>query len=327
MLTDQHGRTIEYLRLAVTDRCNLRCVYCMPQEGLNWEKRSALLSYEEIMRLLHIFSSLGITKLRFTGGEPFLRKDFMQLLRKTVEANLFEKISITTNGTLTSAWIPELKELGISGINLSADTFNPERFSKLTRRDDLHEVKKTFDLLLKYDIPVRINAVIMEGKNEEDIIELSSLTKSLPVDVRFIEEMPFNGHGLNAPPKWNFRAILDRIISNFGELKPCVDEKSSTSMNYQLDGHLGRVGVIPAFTRSFCGTCNRIRVTPTGSMKTCLYDNGVMSLRDLLRSGMPDNEISTCIQAAVLNRPKDGFEAEAKRKSSPVEESMATIGG
>ncbi|MFM9986459.1 MAG: radical SAM protein, partial [Flavobacteriales bacterium] len=158
MLKDQHGRTIDYLRLAVTDRCNLRCLYCMPQEGLNWEKRSALLSYEEIMRLLHIFSSQGITKLRFTGGEPFLRKDFMQLLRKTVEANLFEKISITTNGTLTSAWIPELKELGISGINLSADTFNPERFARLTRRDDFQEVKKTFDLLLKYEIPLRINA-------------------------------------------------------------------------------------------------------------------------------------------------------------------------
>ena len=327
MLKDQHGRTIDYLRLAVTDRCNLRCLYCMPEEGLNWEKRSALLSYEEIMRLLHIFSSQGITKLRFTGGEPFLRKDFMQLLRKTTEANLFQKISITTNGTLTSPFISELKELGISGINLSADTFNPERFAKLTRRDDFHEVKKTFDLLLKYEIPLRINAVIMEGKNEEDIVELTSLTKSLPVDVRFIEEMPFNGHGLNAIPKWNFKAILDRIRSNFGELTPCVDEKSSTSMNYQLEGHLGRVGVIPAFTRSFCGTCNRVRVTPTGSMKTCLYDHGVMSLRDLLRNGMPNDEISTCIQAAVLNRPKDGFEAEANRKSFPVEESMATIGG
>ena len=187
MLIDNHGRTINYLRLAVTDRCNLRCLYCMPAEGLNWVPRKDLLSYEEIMRLLNIFHKLGITKLRFTGGEPFLRKDFVALLEEVSAKNWFEQISITTNGTLTAPHVERMKEIGIHSVNLSLDTIDKKKFNAMTRRNDYDEVMRTFDLLLKYNIQTKVNAVIVEGQNDEDIIPLVSLSKHYPIDVRFIE--------------------------------------------------------------------------------------------------------------------------------------------
>lgn len=327
MLIDNHGRGITYLRLAVTDRCNLRCLYCMPEQGLQWQSRSALLSFEEIIHLLQIFSSLGISKLRFTGGEPFMRKDFMALVRQVMHQKLFTQVSITTNGTLTAPFVEELAELNINSINLSADTLNADRFKLITRRDDLHHVTNTLDLLLKHKIKTRINAIIMNGKNEEDIFELITLTKYFPIDVRFIEEMPFNGTGQRTDLKWNYAAILEEIKKHFPTLKKVQDDIGSTSMNYQMEDHRGRVGVIPAYTRSFCGTCNRVRITPGGNMKTCLYDSGVLDLRKLLRSGATDNMIKEQIIQAVQHRAADGFEAEAARKENRLEESMATIGG
>jgi molybdenum cofactor biosynthesis enzyme MoaA len=299
----------------------------MPSEGLNWVPRNELLSFEEIDKLLTIFSSLGITKLRFTGGEPFLRKDFMQLLRSVTEKNLFEKISITTNGTLTAPHVAELKSLGVHAVNLSVDTFDEKKFQLMTRRDDFSAVMKTFELLLAHNITTKINAVIMEGKNEEDILPLVAITEKLPVDVRFIEEMPFNGHGDSYAIRWTAKSLIELIREHHPSLKKAQDEVNSTSMNYSIDGHLGNVGVIAAWSRSFCGTCNRIRLTPKGSMKTCLYDNGQINLRDLLRAGMSAEDISEKILKAVGNRAIDGREAEKLRNNHPVQESMATIGG
>ncbi|MDZ4822061.1 MAG: GTP 3',8-cyclase MoaA [Flavobacteriales bacterium] len=327
MLTDNHHRPINYLRLAVTDRCNLRCLYCMPKQGLDWVPRKQLLSFEEILRLLKVFSDLGITKLRFTGGEPFLRKDFMKLVEQTFSNNWFEKIAITTNGTLTAPYIKRLKELGIHSINLSLDTFNRERFELMSRRDDFSAVMNSFELLLQHEIPTRINAVIMEGKNEEDIFELAELTKDFPVDVRFIEEMPFNGVGQKGRIKWNQIALMEKLRSHYPAMIKVQDEPHSTSYNYHVPGHLGNIGIIAAYTRSFCGTCNRIRLTPQGMMKTCLYDEGKIQLRDLLRSGAGDESMAKEIIDAIHHRAKNGFEAEQKRGTLKVSESMATIGG
>ncbi|MFN0030868.1 MAG: GTP 3',8-cyclase MoaA [Flavobacteriales bacterium] len=327
MLTDSFGRNITYLRLAVTDRCNLRCLYCMPEKGLQWQHRTALLSFEEIMRLLRIAAQVGITKVRFTGGEPFLRKDFMLLLRMTMQANLFRQVSITTNGTHTGQHIPELKQLGIHSVNLSADTLNAERFKTITRRDDLNAVRKTLDALLYHGITTRINAVVMQGKNEEDIAELTALTKALPVDVRFIEEMPFNGSGQAEAPYWNHTRIVQELEKHFGPLQREPEIPGSTSVNYNIPGHLGRVGVIPAYTRSFCGTCNRLRITPTGALKTCLYGKAELDLRGLMRSGDSDEQVAHAIHEAVLRKSVDGFVAEEESKSATSFPSMATIGG
>jgi len=327
MLIDNHGRPVTYLRLAVTDRCNLRCQYCMPAEGLNWTPRSELLSFEEMLRLLRIVAGLGVSKLRLTGGEPFLRKDLMQLLRSIHGEQLFESISITTNGTLTLPHIPELNRMNIHSVNLSVDSLDPERFYMITRRKDIELVSGTLQGLLDAGIRTRINAVIMEGKNEQDLKELAALSLVHPIGVRFIEEMPFNGSGQRSGIRWNWRAMLSELQSHFPELEKMEDEPHSTSLNYRIPGAPGTIGLIPAYTRSFCGTCNRMRITPQGMLKTCLYDNGVLDLRKMLREGSPDHEIASAVTQGISHRAADGFEAERNRTAGKASESMATIGG
>ncbi|MBL7942559.1 MAG: GTP 3',8-cyclase MoaA, partial [Flavobacteriales bacterium] len=279
MLTDNHGRTVNYARIAVTDRCNLRCRYCMPVQGLDWVPRRELLSLEEIGSLLSVFAELGISKIRFTGGEPFLRRDFMSLVRHAASLKQFEKIAITTNGTLTAPFVNELKDLGIHHVNLSLDTLNRERFNAMTRRDDFDTVMRTLDALLDAGISTRINAVIIEGVNEEDIIPLAELTRSLGTDVRFIEEMPFNGEGKRKELRWNHQRILEFLTGHFPGIYPAAAEPFATSSNYSVPGHEGKLGIIAAYSRTFCGTCNRLRLTPQGMIKTCLYDGGVLDLR------------------------------------------------
>ncbi|MFN5619993.1 MAG: GTP 3',8-cyclase MoaA [Flavobacteriales bacterium] len=325
MVKDNHGRTIDYLRLAITDRCNLRCSYCMPAEGLSWLTRDELLSFEEIERLLAICSSLGIRKVRFTGGEPFVRKDFDKLLKKVAQSNLFEFISITTNGVLTAPHIPLLQSIGIDSVNLSLDSTNRERFLAITRRDEFDAVMQTLDGLLAAGIPTKINAVIMEGLNEEELIPLAMLSKASPVDVRFIEEMPFNGKGGRHAMKYTRSGLLDALQAHFGPLQKREGAPHSTSENYHIHGHQGNVGIIAAWSRTFCGSCNRLRLTPSGQFKTCLYGKNDLDIKHLMRSGLDDRELAEAIASCVMHKPLDGLQAEALR--SPVEESMATIGG
>lgn len=324
-MKDNHGRTIEYLRLAITDRCNLRCHYCMPASGLDWLKRDEMLSYEEIERLLPIFSSLGIRKLRFTGGEPFMRRDFDQLLTRVAQSQLFERITITTNGVLTAPYVPLMKELNIHSVNLSLDTLDAARFASITRRDVFPDVMRTLYALVDAGIRTKINAVIMEGVNEEDILPLAKLSKELPIDVRFIEEMPFNGRGDRHAIKWNRKGLMEALENGLGTLHRITDEPNTTAENYSAEGHLGSVGIIAAWSRTFCGSCNRIRLTPSGQMKTCLYGRNELDLRELMRKQASTQEIALAIEHAVLHKKRDGLEAESDR--TPVEESMATIGG
>lgn len=328
-LFDNHGRPINYVRLAVTDRCNLRCFYCMPEEGINYLPKKDLLTFEEIERLINILASLGITKVRLTGGEPFVRKDLMKLINTIVEIPGITDLHLTTNGVLTSPYIQELKTIGIASVNLSLDTLDRERFFKITRRDEYDNVMATLHALIKAEISVKINTVVMEDKNIEDIIPLVNLTKEHPVSVRFIEEMPFNGEGSHYPKlHWTYTKILNHIKEEFPTLVKEQDPENSTSYNYKVPGHIGNVGVIAAFSRTFCGTCNRIRMTAQGTLKTCLYDDGVLDVRHLLRSDLIDEEITTELMKAFKSRPKDGFEAEQHRKNSnPITESMSTIGG
>ncbi|HWD88315.1 MAG TPA: GTP 3',8-cyclase MoaA [Mucilaginibacter sp.] len=329
MLTDNHGRKISYLRLAVTDRCNLRCFYCMPEEGLNWLSRSELMTYEEMLRICGLLVKMGIEKIRITGGEPFVRKDMMLFLEALSKIDGLHELTITTNGVLTAPLVTELKKLGVRSVNLSVDTLDANRFFSITHRDEFAQVMHTLHELLKHDIKVKINAVVMDGKNTQDIIPLVQLTKDLPVSVRFIEEMPFNGEGhVYGGLKWDYLRILDEISQQFPSIKKLDDEFASTSYNYHIPGHKGDVGVIAAYSRTFCGTCNRIRITPDGVLKTCLYDDGVMNIRDIVRSGASDDELQSKLLDAFGNRPKDGREAEQQRNvNDPAHESMATIGG
>lgn len=328
-LIDNHGRKINYVRLAVTDRCNLRCFYCMPEEGIKYIAREELLSYEEMERLLRVLAGMGIEKLRITGGEPFVRKEMMSFIRRVSKIEGLREINLTTNGTLTEPLIPELKSLGIRSVNLSLDSLDPKRFFEITRRDVFPKVMGTFHALLTHGIKTKINAVVMEDRNTQDIIPMAELTRDYPVSVRFIEEMPFNGEGNNYPALvWNHRKIIDHLRARFPDIEKIPDPPHSTSMNYRIPGHQGTVGIIAAYSRTFCGTCNRIRVTPQGMLKTCLYDDGVFNIRDLMRAGASDEEVGTAIQEAIGHRAKDGYEAERNRRFGlPVSESMSTIGG
>jgi cyclic pyranopterin phosphate synthase len=328
-LYDNHGRLINYLRLAVTDRCNLRCFYCMPEEGINFTDRKDLLSYEEMRRTVQFLVSMGIEKLRITGGEPFVRKDMMDFLHAMSKLPELKKINITTNGTLTEALVPEFKKLRINSVNLSLDTIDRERFHKITRRDELPVVMKTLDQLLYYGIDTKINTVVMDGQNTDDIIPMVELAKELPINVRFIEEMPFNGSGDHYPVlKWNHEKILSHIKEKYPELKKLQDPLYSTSANYQIPGFKGSFGIIAAYSRTFCGTCNRLRITSKGLLKTCLYDSGIFNIKDMMRAGATDSEIKIAYFEALNSRAKDGFEAEGLRlPGNNISESMSSIGG
>jgi len=301
----------------------------MPEEGIDYVPRKELMTYEEMFRLVSIMTQMGIDKLRITGGEPFLRKDMMPFLHSISQLQGLKKINITTNGTLTTPLIPELKKMGIHSINLSLDTLNRERFFQITRRDSLPQVMETFEALLKHEIPTKINAVVMEGKNTDDLIDMVELTKKYPVGVRFIEEMPFNGTGAHYQHlQWNHLKILQHLQEHYPNLQKLPDPPSSTAANYQIPGYKGSVGIIAAYSRTFCGTCNRIRVTPKGVLHTCLYDGGVFNFKKMMRAGTTDEQIAATLLNALGNRAKNGFEAEQRRfAGAPVTESMATIGG
>jgi molybdenum cofactor biosynthesis protein A len=329
LLLDNHGRKINYLRLAVTDRCNLRCFYCMPEDGLNWLSRKELMTYEEMLQVCTLLVKMGIEKIRITGGEPFVRKDIMQLLTALSKLDGLKELSITTNGVLTAPHVADLKKIGVRSVNLSLDTLDANRFFTITRRDEFANVMETMEELLKHDMEVKINTVVMAGKNTQDIIPLVGLTKDLPVSVRFIEEMPFNGDGHSySGIVWDYVRIFDEIRQTFPEIQKVPDPQYSTSYNYQIPGHKGSIGIIAAYSRTFCGTCNRIRITPQGTLKNCLYDDGVLNIKDLMRSGMGNAELEETLRAAFNNRQKDGWQAEQKRLENPnFHESMATIGG
>lgn len=296
----------------------------MPEEGIEWLQRKELMTYEEMLRVCSVLIDMGIEKVRITGGEPFARKDFMGFLRALSAIEGLKELTLTTNGVLTQRYIPELKALGIKSVNLSLDTLDRQRFLDITRRDELPKVLNTMHELLRNDIEVKVNAVVMEGRNTEDILPLAALTKELPIAVRYIEEMPFNGSGVYDGLAWDHVRILDKLKERYSTIEKIPDPLFSTSTNYSIPGYAGTVGIIAAYTRSFCGTCNRVRITPQGMLKTCLYDNGVLNIKDLIRSGCEDEYIKEALLNAIAQRAKDGWEAEQSRT---INESMATIGG
>jgi cyclic pyranopterin phosphate synthase len=301
----------------------------MPERGIQFTSREDLLTYEEMRRIVQFLVTMGIEKLRITGGEPFVRKDMMDFLHAMSKLRDLKKINITTNGTLTENLVPEFKKLRIHSVNLSLDSIDRERFHTITRRDELPTVLRTLDQLLKYGIPTKINTVVMEGKNTDDILPMVGLAKKLPINVRFIEEMPFNGTGDHYPVlKWNHKQILDHIRESYPELHKIEDPAYSTSANYQIPGFKGSFGIIAAYSRTFCSTCNRLRITSTGTLKTCLYDSGVFNIKDMMRAGATDAEIKSAYFEALENRAKDGFEAENLRlPGNDISESMTSIGG
>lgn len=325
-LVDKYGRQLNYLRLSVTDRCNLRCYYCMPEEGVQYVQRNALLTWEEMYLLTSLFTSLGINKIRITGGEPFVRQGIMPFLKNISALDGLDEINMTTNATLTDTYMAELKAIGITKLNISLDSLDKERFYHITRRDVFDKVYQTILTLLAEGFEIKLNCVLAANKNVEDIIPFIELTKHQNLSVRFLEEMPFNGGETFDMANWNHKDIYHYISLHYDEIIALKNPSNSTSLNYKVPGYVGSFGIIPSFSRTFCGTCNRIRLSATGELRTCLYGAPALNLRDAMRSGMNDNELKSMIINAVAGRVRDGFVAEEANQKT-LHSSMSVLGG
>ena len=324
-LTDNQNRQINYLRLAVTDRCNLRCRYCRPEEGVPFISHEEIISFEELERLVIIFRSMGVNKIRVTGGEPFSRRGCMSFLTRLRKINGVQYLHITTNGVKTSRFLDEMVAIGIDGINVSLDTLDPGRFEQITRRNYLNAVLETIHGVLARSIPLKINSVVLGDTTDEEILRLASLARDFPVTLRFIEKMPFSGTARSGKlENGNLLQRLKRIFPDIVEKQK--DNLPTTARTFYVTGYKGNIGIIQGYSRSFCTSCNKVRITPVGMLKTCLYDNGVLDLKKMLRTGADDEEIKTAILSCLQNRCINGHEAEqlARRFQEP---SMAIIGG
>jgi cyclic pyranopterin phosphate synthase len=323
-LIDNHGRRITYLRLAITDRCNLRCRYCRPEAGVPFIPHAEILTFEELERLVRIFATLGVSKVRVTGGEPFSRRGSLDFLRRLRQIPDVDQLHVTTNGVKTARYLDALQELGLDGMNLSLDTLDRKRFWQITRRDFLEPVLETLHGALARAIPLKINSVVLADTSDEEILQLAEFPRQYPVSLRFIERMPFSG-GEKSPTLGDAN-LSRRLARIFPAMTEDTASLPTTARLFSVPGFQGKLGVIEGYSRRFCQTCNKLRITPTGLLKTCLYDNGALDLKTLLRHGADDQEIRAAIIACVGRRFADGHAAEryCNRKTEP---SMSMIGG
>jgi cyclic pyranopterin phosphate synthase len=301
-LVDGHGREIRDLRISVTDRCNFRCQYCMPAEGLPWLDRAEVLTYEEIARLVAILAPMGVTDVRLTGGEPLARRDLHRLIGML--APLVEDLSLTTNGYLLRRHLPDLVAAGLRRLNVSLDSLAPDRFFEMTRRDALAEVLAGLEAAEAYPQlrPIKVNAVAIRGFTEDEVLRFAELARRKPYEVRFIEFMPLDADG-----EWSRDKVLPsreivEAVSAVYELEPVGRERGGTSRRYRFADGSGTLGFISPVSEPFCGDCNRIRLTADGRLRTCLFSHNETDLRGALRAGAPDAEIEAIVRDAVWRK-------------------------
>ncbi|KAH0556875.1 hypothetical protein GP486_005335 [Trichoglossum hirsutum] len=299
-LTDNFQRQHDYLRISVTERCNLRCLYCMPEEGVPLSPPAHLLTTPEIFYLSSLFVSQGVSKIRLTGGEPTVRRDILPLMNSlgSLRSSGLRELCITTNGISLHRKLDSMVDAGLTGINLSLDTLDPFQFQIMTRRNGFEAVMKSVDRILEMiklgaNIKLKINCVVMRGLNDQDIISFVEMGRENLVEVRFIEYMPFDGNKWSKAKMMSYGEMLDIIRGKYPILRKVKDHKNDTSKTYEVPGFVGRVGFITSMTHNFCGTCNRLRITSDGNLKVCLFGNAEVSLRDILRKsngGKPIDE-------------------------------------
>ena len=325
-IPDSFGRSINYLRISVTDRCNLRCIYCMPPEGVPQISHSQILSYEEIRTIVRAAVELGINKIRLTGGEPLVRADFPQLVKMLSQIEGIEELSLTTNGTVLKKYALELKEVGLSRVNVSLDTLKPDKFRYITRLGELKGVLEGIETAKEAGFdPVKINTVVMRGINDDEILDFAKMTYEDGWHVRFIELMPFKGVAEFVPS-----TELRQRINLLGKLEPCPDSIGITSngpaMYYRLSGAKGTIGFISPLTElSFCSRCNRMRLTSDGKLRPCLLGDDEIDLRMPLRNNASMEELKRLILKAVASKPKHHQLKEGNARL--VNRKMSQIGG
>ncbi len=324
-LSDQFGRRHTYLRISLVERCNLRCQYCMPADGLDWTPDPHLLTDDEIVRLARLFVQAGVTKIRLTGGEPLLRTGIEGIAAEIGALPGLQTLAITTNGLLLPKKIGGLQEAGISLLNISLDTLRANRFEEITRRPGLPLVHKAIDEAIRrgYD-PVKINCVVMRGHNDDELVDFVRWTEHLPIEVRFIEFMPFDGNRWDDERLVPFAEMVQRIRAEV-PLERLTDGPHETSRTFRVPGYRGTVGFIASMTEPFCEGCNRLRITADGNLKVCLFGASEVSLRDAMRSGASDAELLQVISRAVGR--KHARHAGMHQLSEMPNRPMITIGG
>ncbi|HWR83923.1 MAG TPA: GTP 3',8-cyclase MoaA [Candidatus Deferrimicrobium sp.] len=301
-LTDSFGRRHTYLRVSLTDRCNLRCRYCMPAEGISWRSRADILTLEEILHVARVLVSQGVTKVRLTGGEPLVRQNIEWLIRRLAATPDLETVAMTTNGMLLKNKVRSLREAGLTALNVSLDTLRPERFRQIAGRDRFADVITGIEEALAAGFrPLKVNTVIMAGVNDDELLDFVALAKNRPINVRFIEYMPSRGTSWDRSAVFSCHEMMRRI-ETLHRLTPAENtyaRMSSVARDFVIAAHAGKVSFISPLSADFCDRCSRIRLTADGFIKPCLFQSGTINLRDALRRGATDDQLGALIRAAL----------------------------
>ena len=322
-LTDAHGRRIRYLRISVTDRCNLRCRYCMPENGVDWLPHESIMRYEEILRIIRLSARLGVDKVRLTGGEPLVRKDFLDFVSRVSRIEGIADLSLTTNAMLLETMTPALRAHGIARVNISLDTLERKKFVYITRTDAFERVMAGIQAARDQGMRIKINVVAIRGFNDDEILDFARLTLREPVEVRFIELMPM-GCAARFDPAKTIKAfeIRQRIEQGIGALDKVVSGLGPAAL-YRIAGAPGMLGFIePVSERSFCSRCNRIRLSASGGLRPCLFSQRQLDLLGPLRAGIDDQGLEELIRSGVAMKPFSGLNIDRG-----CETLMSTIGG
>lgn len=284
-MQDNHGRAHNYLRISITEHCNLRCTYCMPAEGIALTPRAHLMTADEIVTIAKTFVKLGVTKIRLTGGEPLVRKDAKIIIEQL--GKLGVELTLTTNGILVHEFIDTFKEAGVTTLNVSIDSLKKDKFNQITRRNYFEKVIENLDLLEVNGFKVKLNVVVIKGFNDNEIIDFIEMTKNRDIQIRFIEFMPFDGNQWNKEKLVSYAEILSLVNAFYTEerVERTQDKPNDTAKNHKIESYRGSFSVISSVTNPFCSTCNRIRLTADGKLKNCLFSNTETSLLDTLRAG------------------------------------------
>ena len=325
-LKDTFGRTFDYVRIAITEKCNLRCTYCMPEEGVDFKNGEQIMSADEILRSIRVMAEMGVKKVRFTGGEPLVRKDIVKLVEGAANTPGIKGVHLTTNGIIFPKYAKQLRDAGLTGVNISLDTIDPQKFFDITRRPGEDVVLKSINLAAELGFPrVKVNNVLMRGFNDGEFFTFTEMTKDKNITVRFIEFMPFDAEQIWETGEHFLSA--ETMIKQLKERYPNIEIASGTRTEhhiYQVPGYAGKIAIIPAFTRSLCGNCSRIRLTADGVIRNCLYSDQEYSLMELLRGNCADEDIVGVLRRAFGEKAKDGFES---KKRSAMRESVVKFEG
>ncbi len=328
ILTDTFGRKHNYLRISLTERCNLRCTYCMPAEGIQLSPKEHIMTYEEIYTIAAAFVKLGVTKIRLTGGEPLVRKDAATIIEKL--ASLPVELTLTTNGVIVDRFVDLFKKSGIKNLNVSLDSLDANKNKDITRRSYFDKVYQNILLLVKEGFNVKVNCVLMKGFNDNETIDFINLGKELPLHIRFIEFMPFDGNRWNMDKMVSLQEILSEVNATFtkDEIIKLKDAPNDTTKSYQIKGYQGTFAIISSVTNPFCDGCNRIRLTANGQIKNCLFSSAESDLLTPLRNGKSINPIiDKAIQAKFKIRSGMDTLDKFKKIDGHNNRSMITIGG